>query len=144
MNWRATSVPLLLCVTIVAVAGTRPTVAQGADAKIKITKLSDLPPHTYAVSGKPSVIVENAKTMLDLAARVDADITSDLEKYDIQDRTTLQRYAGNQLTIAMLRKEWDKALALAERLRGLEEKPADKLTTGLLIHAIVAGCARRG
>lgn len=139
MNPRRVLVPLLLCATIVATVGSVPSVARGSVEKIKITKLSDLPPHTYDVSGKPSVIVEDAKTMLDLAARVDADIVKDLVTYEIEDRTTLKRFAATQLSIAMLRKEWERALALAERIRDLEDKPADKLTTGLLIHAIVAG-----
>lgn len=119
--------------------GSVPPTALGAEGKIKIDKLADLPPHTYEVSGKPSVMVEDDAAMLDLAKRVEADILKDLETYDIQDRTTLKRFAATQLTIAMLRKDWDKALALAEQIRGLEDKPADKLMTGLATHAIVAG-----
>ena len=115
------------------------TTALGAEGKIKIDKLADLPPHSYAVSGKPSVMVEDQAAMLELAGRVDADIVKDLDTYEIHDRTTLKRFASTQLSIAMLRKDWDKALALAEQIRSLEDKPADKLMTGLVAHAIIAG-----
>ncbi len=138
MNRARLFVPLLLAVLIVAISGSLPPAAIGAAGKIKITKLSDLPPHTYTVSGKPSVMVEDAAAMLDLAGRVDADIVKDLNTYEIEDRTTLKRFAATQLSVAMLQKNWDKARTLVEQIRDLEDKPADKLTTGLVIHAVIA------
>lgn len=139
MNRGRVLIPLLLGVMATSLVGSLPTTALGAGSKIKIDKLSDLPPHTYSVTGKPSVIVEDMAAMLDLAGRVDADIVKDLGSYDIQDRTTLKRFAATQLSVAMLRKDWGKALSLAEQIRDLEDKPADKLMTGLVTHAIVAG-----
>lgn len=124
---------------VVAVSGLILGGAPALAEKIKIEKLSDLPPHTYAITGKPSVMVEDPAAMLELAGRVDADIAKDLETYDIQDRTTLKRFAATQLTAAMLRKDWDKALAFADQIRNLEDKPADKLMSGLMTRAIVAG-----
>ncbi|HSR91234.1 MAG TPA: hypothetical protein VLK88_07995, partial [Gemmatimonadales bacterium] len=62
----------------IAVAVSGLILATSASAeKIKIEKLSDLPPHTYAISGKPSVMVEDPAAMLELAGRVDADISKD-------------------------------------------------------------------
>lgn len=106
--------------------------------KIKIEKLADLPTHTYDISGKPSEMVENTAAILELASRVEVDLKKDLDTYDIQDKTTLKRFVGTQLTIAMLRKNWDDALALSQQMKDLEEKPADKLMTGLLTRATVA------
>jgi hypothetical protein len=139
MDPRRVLIPLLLGVTVTIAWGSLAASAPGAGGKIKVDKLSDLPPHTYSVPGKPSVIVEDAAAMLDLAERVSADIVKDLDTYDIQDRTTLKRFAATQLSVAMLRKDWDKALSIAEQIRSLEDKPADKLMTGLVTHAIVVG-----
>ena len=124
---------------VVAVSGLILAGTPASAEKIKIEKLSDLPPHTYAITGKPSVMVEDPAAVLELAGRVDADIAKDLETYDIQDRTTLKRFAATQLTVAMLRKDWDKALGFADQIRSLEDKPADKLMSGLMTRAIVAG-----
>ena len=130
---------LLWSAALIAGRGFEPAVALGADGKIKITKLSDLPPHTYAISGKPSVIVEDASAMIDLGVRVDADIAKDLETYEINDRTTLKRLTATRYVVAMLRKDWDRARALIAQLRDLEDKPSEKLTMGLMANAIIAG-----
>ena len=106
--------------------------------KIKITKLSDLPPHTYAIKGKASVLVEDPAVMLDLAARVEKDILADLKKYDIEDRTTVRRFTGTLLNVAMLRKDWTKAHEYVAQIRDLQDKPADRLTTGLVSEAVMA------
>ena len=139
MNRLRVLLPTLFCALCLPIAGPLSSSASGAEGKIKITKLSDLPPHTYAISGKPSVMVEDKAAMLDLGSRVEADIVKDLNTYEIEDHTTLKRFASMQVSIAMLRKDFDKARTLLEQIRGLEDKPADKLTTGLVIHAIIAG-----
>jgi subtilisin family serine protease len=111
----------------------------GAAGKIPITKLSDLPPHTYPIQGKASELIEKPQAILDLAAIVEKNILADLGAYDIQDKTTLRRFHGTLLNIAMLRRDWDRARAEIEEVRSLQEKPADRLTTGLVATAIIAG-----
>ncbi len=131
----------------VAVAFACPGAAQAAaekappalsHAKIKITKLSDLPPRTYAIKGKASVLVENPAAMLDLAVRVEKDLLADLNKYDIEDRTTVRRFTSVLLNVALLKKDWGKAHECIGQMRELQEKPADRLTTGLVTEAIIA------
>jgi subtilisin family serine protease len=85
------------------------------------------------------VIVEDASAMIDLGARVDADIAKDFETYEINDRTTLKRLTATRYVVAMLRKDWDRARALIAQLRDLEDKPSEKLTMGLMANAIIAG-----
>lgn len=122
----------------VAQAAAEKTPPASGHAKIKITKLSDLPPHTYAIQGKASVLVENPAAILDLAARVEKDLLADLDKYDIQDRTTLRRFTGTLLNVAMLKKDWTKAHEYVAQIRDLQDKPADRLTTGLMTEAMIA------
>lgn len=112
--------------------------APAAAAKIPITKLSDLPPHTYAIQGKASQLILNPEAVLKLAGEVEKDVQADLDKYDIQDKTTLRRFHSMLLNVAMLRKDWDTAEKEVGIVRDLQDKPADRLMTGLLTKAFIA------
>jgi subtilisin family serine protease len=108
-----------------------------AAAKIPITKLSDLPPHSYKIADKPSVLLTNKEAILALAKAVEKDMEADLAKYDIQDQTANRRMYGALLTIAMLQEDYPAAKKLVTIVRDLQEKPAQKLTSGLLADAIM-------
>jgi hypothetical protein len=112
--------------------------------KIKITKLDDLPQHTYPVTGKPSDLLGNKERIATLATDVRADIENDLATYEIDDPTTLQRMHGTLLTIDLLQDKDDDALARIERIRDLEDKEASKLTTGLVAKAAIAAERQSG
>ena len=47
--------------------------------KIKITRLDDLPQHTYPISGKVSEMVKSDEQVAELARQVRANIEADLE-----------------------------------------------------------------
>ena len=115
-----------------------PSFAQQATKKIPVTKPSDLPTHTYAVSGKPSVLVENEAAIVGLALAIEKNIKADLEKYDIQDTTAVRRMYDTLLQIAMLKKEHGTARELVGKVREMQEKPAQRLTSGLLTEALIA------
>ncbi len=106
-------------------------------AKIKITKLADLPPHTYAVSGKAADFIKDDAKVSALAAQVEADIQHDLGAYDIQDPTTLRGLYGTLATIAMLRRDYPAALGDAQQVRRLTDKPQEKLVSGLTLQALI-------
>jgi subtilisin family serine protease len=108
-----------------------------AAGKIPITKLADLPPHSYKIPDKPSVLVMNKAAILELAGAVEKDMKADLDKYDIQDPTAVRRMYGTLLTIAMLKEDYPSAKQLVVQIRNLEDKPAQKLTSGLLAEAIM-------
>ena len=105
--------------------------------KIKITKLADLPPHTYAVSGKAADFVKNDVAVLTLARQVEADVQHDLATYDIQDPTTLRGLYATLITTAMLRRDYPTALADVQQVRSYTDKPQEKLTSGLTVQALV-------
>jgi subtilisin family serine protease len=98
--------------------------------------LDDLPRHTYTLPVKPSQALQDEAVMDAVTKEVADDVQSDLARFDIQDRTTLQRYRNTELQIALLRGDYERVLELVEALRSLEEKPAPKLTTGLVSEAI--------
>jgi len=108
------------------------TPVQTAPAKPKITKLDDLPRHTYPVQGKVVDLVTSAEKFAPLATQVRADIEKDLATYDIEDKTTLKSLKGTLLTLDLLERKNAEARTLIAELRALEDKPALKLMTGFI------------
>jgi subtilisin family serine protease len=106
-----------------------PAAAAPAD-KPKITKLDDLPRHTYPVDGKVTALLKDDAKFDALVRNVRADVEKDLTDYDIEDKTTLKRLKGTLLVIALLQNRNDDARQLISEMAGLEDKPALKLTTG--------------
>jgi subtilisin family serine protease len=125
----------LLAATLLAVPAAAPRAF--AAGKIPITKLADLPPHTYKIPDKPSAVVTNKAALVELANAVEKDMKADLDKYDIQDQTATRRMYGTLLTIAMLKEDYASAKPLVKTVRDLQEKPAQKLTSGILADAII-------
>lgn len=128
----------LVCFSLALV--TDPAIGQQPE-KIQITKLDDLPQHTYPVSGKVAELVKSDKLIAELAAKVRANVQSDLAKYEIDDASTLQRMHGTLLVIDMIGHDYDAAIKGIEKIRALEDKQAKKLTTGLSTGAMIS--ARR-
>jgi subtilisin family serine protease len=105
--------------------------------KIPITKLSDLPTHTYTIPVKPSEIITNQAAILVLAAAIEKDIRADLDKYDIQDVTAVRRMNGTLASIAMLKGDEGTARQLILAVRASQDKPAAKLTSGVLAETLL-------
>ena len=106
-------------------------------AKTPVKTAADLPVYTYRIEGKASEFVQSDKPFREFAAKVKADLESDLAKFDIQDKPTLQGYYGILQQIAMFEGRHDDALAYVERIRALELKEAKRLMTGQSLIAIV-------
>ncbi|MDE1169671.1 MAG: S8 family serine peptidase [Verrucomicrobium sp.] len=103
--------------------------------KKPVTKLDDLPRHTYVLPGKASDAVTNAAAFAPLAKQVRMDIESDLKHYQIDDKTTLKRYDGTLLQLALLRCDDRTAKRLIKKIRALEDKPSARYLTGLVSEA---------
>lgn len=119
-----------------ATAPTKP-----ADRKIPVTKADDLPQHTYPFHGRLTELVRSKSGIAELAEKVRADVQADLDTYDIQDASTLQRLYGTLLTVDLIAGRYDDALARIEQIRALEDKPAKRLMIGTVARALIA--ARR-
>jgi subtilisin family serine protease len=115
-----------------------------AQAKQRIEKEADLPRFTYKIDGKvEDLILDNAK-FAKFAADVRRDTESTLSKYEIADKASERQLLGTLLQLDMLDGRYDSALAIAEKIRALQDKPADKLLTGTTPRAIVAGERKAG
>jgi hypothetical protein len=100
--------------------------------KPKISKLDDLPRHTYPVQGTVVDLVTSPEKFAAFAAKVRANTEKDLADYDIQDKTTLKRLKGTLVLLDLLEGREADARALIAELQALEDKAALKLTTGLV------------
>lgn len=113
-------------------------VAVGAFAdKPRITSQDQLPRFNYAFTGKVTDIVTSEEAYAKLATAVRADLEKLLADYDIADRATLQGVLGVLLAMDVHEGRHDAALQKIVQMRALDEKPAAKLTTGLLAEAYV-------
>ncbi|HSQ10443.1 MAG TPA: S8 family serine peptidase [Burkholderiaceae bacterium] len=125
---------LLLCLSLVLLMD--PTYAQ---PRPRIEKAADLPRFTYPVKGSLEALVKDPQAFGGFSANVRRDIESVLAKYDIADKSSERQLLGTLLQLDLLEGRDADALKRIEQIRALQEKPADKLLTGLQARAIVDG-----
>lgn len=109
-----------------------------ADGKPRIDKAADLPRFSYTVSGKVDELVTDPAKFAAFAAEVRRDTQSVLDKYEIADRATLRQLEGELAQLDYLEGHYDEALKRAATIKGLQDKPADKLMSGLQLRAMIA------
>ena len=138
---RLSSTPLVLTLVWAALAAS--ALHSATPAKKVVEKADDLPRHTYTLPKPPSEVLRDDAAFTTLAAAVKKDILSDLATHDVQDRTALQRYKSTLLNLAVLERDFATVRTLIAELRALEEKPGQKLTTGLVAEAWTATSVKR-
>jgi len=106
-----------------------------AAEKPKITSQDQLPRFSYEFKGKVTDVVTGEAAYRPLAQRVRADLEKLLADYDIQDRATLVDIQGVLLAMDVQEGRREDALRRIAVIRDLEQKPAAKLTAGLLAEA---------
>lgn len=107
-----------------------------AQAKPRIEKAADLPRFTYKVEGKLEEVVRSADRFAPFAAALRRDTESVLAGYDIPDKGTQRDLIGTLAQLDFLDGKYDSALARLEQVRALQDKPADKLLSGLRLRAM--------
>ena len=125
---------LLACVAGLALAQPKP----------RIDKAADLPRFSYRVDGKVEDVVRSADKFAPFAAAVRRDVESVLSGYDIADKATQRNLLNLLLTLDYLDGRYDAALARAEQMRALQDKPSDKLLSGLRLKAMVQASRTAG
>ncbi|MCX7172921.1 MAG: S8 family serine peptidase [Proteobacteria bacterium] len=115
-----------------------------ADEKKRIEKEADLPRFTYAVQGKLDTVVRDDKAFAELTGLIRRDTESLLAHYDIADKSAERGRLAMLMMLDFLNDRHEAALQTAERIRALEEKPADKLLSGLRLRAMVAAARNHG
>jgi subtilisin family serine protease len=110
-----------------------PSLAQ----KQRVERDADLPRFTYKIDGKLEDVVRDDAKFRRFAAELRRDTESVLAKYDIADRASQRQYMTVLVMLDFLEGRYDEAAAGAKAIRALEEKPADKLTSGMLVLAMI-------
>lgn len=105
--------------------------------KIKIEKLDDLPRHTYHTDMPAVDLIQNDSAYMALVEKVKADLLSDLDTYEIDDKTTMQGYYSLLGLIAFLEGDYDTWNSYHEKNQAIEDKEAARLTAGLFTKAYI-------
>jgi subtilisin family serine protease len=115
-----------------------------AQPKPRIEKAADLPRFSYRVDGSVEDVIRDDAKFHRFAADVRRDAESVLSGYEIDDRATLRQLEGELAQLDYLDGNDDGALRRAERIRELQDKPADKLMSGVQLRAMIAAQRKTG
>ena len=127
-----------------ALLGALAMTAALAQTPRRVEKADDLPRFTYPVQGDLEAIVREPQRFAAFAQAVRRDLETTVAGYDIAELATRRQLLGQLVQLDMLEGRWDDALRRSAQIRQLQEKPADKLLSGLTIRAIVAALRKTG
>lgn len=100
--------------------------------RLRAERAEDLPRHTYRVASTARGLLEDTAQFNALARQLETDVRSDLSSYIIMDRARLKQYYGILSHLALVRGEDDAAVAWQDSIRAIEDKPAQRLLTGIV------------
>jgi subtilisin family serine protease len=110
-----------------------------AEGKIHIDKAADLPRFSYKLDGKLEDMIRDNAKFKPFAQEVRRDLEGVLERYEIGDKAMHRQILAELAQLDMIDGHYDAALARAAQVKALEDKPADKLLSGITTRAVVAG-----
>ena len=116
----------------------------GAQTKIRVEKAADLPRFEYRISGKLEDVVRQPERFAVLAAEVRRNTDKVLAGYEIADKATQRDLLNLLALLDFLDGRYDSALARAEQVRALQDKPADKLMSGLRLRVMGQAALKHG
>lgn len=136
-----TPMPLyrLFACALLAFSNALPVTDANAQSRPRIEKAADLPRFTYPVKGSLETVVKDPQAFAAFSSALRRDIESVLAKYDIADKSSERQLLGTLLQLDILEGRDEDAGKRIEQIRALQEKPADKLMTGLQARAIIDG-----
>ena len=112
--------------------------------KKRIDKAADLPRFSYKVDGPLEEIIRDNSKFAAFARAYRTDVESVLAQYDIADKAALRGMLSSLMQLDFIEGRYDAALKRATEVRELQEKPADKLLSGLQIKAYVDAQQKTG
>ena len=108
-----------------------------AQSKIRVEKATDIPRFTYQLDGNLEDVIRTDARFAAFTREHRANVESVLAKYEIADKASLRGLLSTLVAIDYLDGRFDDALKNSTLVRELEEKPADKLLSGLFLSAAV-------
>ena len=113
-------------------------------ARKRIEREADIPRFTYQVEGKLEDIVRDEARFNRFSAALRRDTESILRDYEVADKAAERGLLTILAQLDFLEGNYDAALKRADQIRALEEKPADKLVSGLATRTMVAAQRKAG
>jgi subtilisin family serine protease len=126
---------------LLALSLTGPALAQ---TKKRIEKAADLPRFTYQVDGKVEDLLTDDAKFATFAKQLRRDIDSVLAGYEIPDKASERQLLATLMQLDVLEGRYADALARSDQIKALQEKPADKLLSGMQLRAILAARQEAG
>lgn len=126
---------------LLALSLTGPALAQ---TKKRIEKAADLPRFTYQVDGKVEDLLTDDAKFATFAQQLRRDIDSVLAGYEIPDKASERQLLGTLTQLDVLEGRYADALARSDQIKALQEKPADKLLSGMQLRAMLAARQEAG
>ena len=109
------------------------TVFAQPPTKKRVNSQTDLPRFNYSVKGSASELVQAENATFDVfAKKVQADLDTIFRDYEVKDKSTLRGLLSAKLDLQVLAGQYQAGLETVDALRAMQEKPAAKLTTGLI------------
>ncbi len=115
-----------------------------AQPKPRIEKAADLPRFSYKIEGSVENVIRDDAKFHRFAAELRRNAESVLSGYQIDDRATLRQLERELVQLDYLDGNYDSALRRAARIKELQEKPADKLMSGVQLRAMIAAQRKAG
>ncbi|MCE4555602.1 S8 family serine peptidase [Roseateles cellulosilyticus] len=112
--------------------------------KQRIEKEADIPRFSYRIDEPLEKVVRDPVLFKQIATPIRADMEGVLARYDIADKSSERGMLTALMALDFLLGNYDAALAESEKVRALEEKPADKLLSGIRLRAMVAAARQTG
>ena len=125
---------------VVSLAAVPLLVAQAP--KQKITRAADLPVFTYKMEPTVEDVLQSDQKFAALAAEIRKNVESVLANYEIEDKATLRGLLSTLAALDMLDGRDAEALKALDQVRDLQEKPAQKLLSGLTSRSILQARAQ--
>jgi hypothetical protein len=110
----------------------------------RVERAADLPRFSYPVTGDVEALARDPRKFDEFANQVYADAGNVLATHDIAELATRRSIMGILMQIDMLQGRWDQALARSAQIRELQEKPADRLMSGLTVRAMAGAVKKLG
>jgi hypothetical protein len=111
---------------------------QAQKEKIIVHSQADLPRLTYKVDILPSEFMTANEPFKKLVKEYKKDILDIMEKYKIEDTSTLKEYYGDLSVFALMEADYSKYRKYGEIIKNLETKPSAKLMSGIFYKAVIA------
>lgn len=107
-------------------------------AKKKVVNQSDLPRFSYPVNGSATTLLQaDAATFGPFAAKVGADLDTIFRDYEVEDKATLKNLIYAKMELQLFAGNYAAARETLKSYRSLLEKPASKLTDGLITSCVL-------